>query len=537
MTSLSCLFRRKPIGDLTGDDAEGSGLHRALSFTDIFLFGIACIIGAGIFVLTGQAAAQHAGPAISLSFLAAAVVCGFVGLAYAELASMIPVAGSAYSYTYATLGECIAWIIGADLLLEYGLGASAVSVSWSAYFQHVLEIVGISVPAALAHAPDLAAVPWLSLAASLSLCIFGAVVLTGFCQPRLKALETKGAPGYLVLSMLAAMLLTLSGAMWSWTIFADLPSINLLAASIMIIISAALSLGVRESQTANNVFVVLKLAVIVLLIAVGLPHINTDNYVPFFPDLTPEDWTPGWLAGAAVVFFAFIGFDSVSTTAEEARNPQKDLPRGMLASLAVCTLLYIAVSLVMTGVVAYKNLGVDAPVATVLAATGHVWAVQLASLGALCGLTSVLMSLAYGQSRIMMRMSRDGLFPPVFGEIHKRFKTPAKAIWILGFIMAVLAAIVPLSELALLVNIGTLAAFILVCAGVIILRRHEPNAERRFRCPWVPTIPVLGILGCLSLIATLNQDTWLRFVLWMVLSIAVYALYGRRHSKLEPQYR
>jgi APA family basic amino acid/polyamine antiporter len=467
MSSLmaSRLLQTKPLARFT-EEAEGragTALKRALGPVDLVLLGIGGIIGTGIFVLTGVAAVDHAGPAVVASFAVAGLACVFAGLCYAEFATMIPISGSAYSYAYATLGEIVAWIIGWDLILEYAVASSAVASGWSGYFRVILESLGIALPSAILHAPGT-------------------------------------APGALV---------------------------NLPALLVILAVSTLLVIGIRESARTNAVIVALKLGVILFVIFAGFSHVDPSNWRPF----APFGWS-GVMAGGAVVFFSYIGFDCVTTAAEESRRPERDMPIGILGSLAVCTLLYLAVSAVVTGMVPLGQIDKAAPLARAFSDVGLGFAAGLISMGAIVGLTSVLLVLLLGQSRIFMAMSRDGLMPKVFGKVHPRFRTPHLSTIIVGVVVAVLSGLTPLTVLVELVSIGTLFAFVLVSAGVMVLRRTQPELRRPFRCPWVPVVPLLAILSCGYLMFSLPGITWLRFAVWLLIGMVIYACYGRRHSRL-----
>lgn len=441
--------------------ANGKGLKKVLGPVDLIMLGIGAIIGTGIFVLTGVAAAEHAGPALILSFVLSGLACAFAALCYAEFASSVPVAGSAYTYSYAVLGELAAWIIGWDLILEYLLASSAVAVGWSGYFVKLLEGIGLHLPAWAVSAPGA-----------------GGVFNT---------------PAFLV----------------------------------VLVITALLSVGVKESAWVNNLMVAIKLIVVLLFIGVGVFYVKPGNWVPFMPF-----GFNGVVSGAAIVFFAYIGFDAVSTAAEEVRDPNRNLPIGIVGSLVVCTLLYIIVSAILTGMVPYNQLGVSAPVAFALQAVHQNWVAGIISIGAICGITTVLLVMLFGQSRIFFAMSRDGLMPKLFSNVHPKFKTPFTSSWIIGIICALVSGLVTLGELAELVNIGTLGAFVLVSASVIFLRKSHPDLPRAFKCPGVPYIPILAIVFCLYLMSSLPAITWIRFIIWLVIGFAVYFLYGYKNSKL-----
>jgi len=472
---------RKSVADIVGsaDADEGHALSKSLGATSITAMGIGAIIGAGIFVLTGTAAAQFAGPSIVLSFVLGGIACAFVGLCYSELAAMLPVCGSSYTYTYATLGEIFAWIIGWDLILEYAMGAATVAVGWSGYIVSLLHNVGINIPPVLATAP-------------------GTVI---------KLADGTTATGI----------------------------VNLPAIVIIAILTTMLVLGTKESARLNNIMVAVKLVVVVAFIALGAFFIKPANWHPFIPANTGEFGNfgmSGILRGSAVVFFAFIGFDAVSTAAQEAKKPQRDMPIGILGSLIICTILYILVAGVLTGLVPYADLNVPDPIAKGVDAIGVDWFSILIKIGALTGLTTVILVLLYGQSRIFFTMSTDGLLPPLFAQVHPRLQTPYLSQILIGSVVAIVAALTPISVLGEMVSIGTLFAFILVCGAVIYLRRSDSDASRPFRVPGVPVVPVLGILFCLLLMAGLPLVTWVRLVVWLVIGMTIYMSYGRNHSRL-----
>ena len=486
------LLRRKDISALQAEAGADQSLKRALGPVNLVALGIGAIIGAGIFVLTGQAAASYAGPAIVYSFLLAGTACALAGLCYAEFSAMIPIAGSAYTYGYATLGEFLAWIIGWDLILEYLFAASTVAVGWSGYMVSFLKDIGINIPPQYTSAPYSHATP-----PDAGLNVW--------------RLFTEGW--------------TSTGAV-----------LNVPAMVIVGLITILLIIGISESASFNNVIVVIKLAVVFLFIGFGLAYVNRENWEPFIPPPAgPGKF--GWdgiVRGAGVIFFAYIGFDAVSTAAQETRKPQRDMPIGILGSLAICTVLYIAVALVLTGIVKYTELNVPDPIAVGINAAGPdlAWLRPVVKIGAIAGLSSVILVMLLGQPRIFYTMSKDGLLPPIFSRVHPKFRTPYVASMLTGAAAMVFAGLLPIGLLGELVSIGTLLAFAIVCAGVLVLRYTEPERPRPFRTPLVPLVPVLGILACFYLMVGLPLDTWARLLIWMALGLAIYFLYGRRHSKV-----
>ena len=487
------LFRRKDVAALQAELATDHSLKRTLGAGGLVMLGIGAIIGAGIFVLTGQAAANYAGPAIVYSFLLAGLACAFAGLCYAEFAAMIPIAGSAYTYGYATMGEFVAWIIGWDLILEYLFAASTVAVGWSGYFVSLLRDMGIDLPAAYTSAPYThTAVPDAGL--------------------NVWRIFTEG-----------------------WTRNPD-AVLNVPAMVIVGLISILLVIGIQESSRFNNVIVVIKVAVVLAFIAFGAAYINRENWDPFVPAMVSEGhfgWS-GIVRAAGVIFFAYIGFDAVSTAAQETKNPQRDMPIGILGSLVICTVLYIAVSLVLTGIVKYDQLNVPDPIAVGINAAGPglAWLRPFVKIGAIAGLSSVILVMLMGQPRIFYTMSKDGLLPPVFSAVHPKFKTPWLATIVTGLVAMLCAGLLPIGLLGELVSIGTLLAFAIVCGGVLVLRYTDPNIPRPFRTPLVPLVPLLGVGFCFFLMRGLPIDTWARLIVWMAIGIAIYFFYGRRHSKL-----
>ncbi len=482
----------------THEDFCDSGLKRALSAFDLTLLGIGAIIGTGIFVLTGIAAATLSGPAVVLSFVASGVACAFAALAYAELAASLGGCGSAYGYSYSALGEGAAWLVGWMLILEYGVATAAVANGWSGYFNNALTAIGLPLPFSLTHGPSHD--DW-------SLYINGALTAIGL-PPAFSLSDTPVHGGI----------------------------INLPAAAIVVALAILLIIGVRQSSQFNGALVFIKLLTITVFIGVAVFHINPALWDPFMPFGwfgTGTDGKPvGVLAGAAIVFFAYIGFDAVTTATEEARNPQRDVPIGVIASLVICTLIYIVVSGLLTGIVSYKELNVSSPVAHAMQLLGINWASGLIATGVITGLTTVMLVLYYGLTRIFFAMSRDGLLPPFFGAVNVNTQTPVRVIILCGVLIATLAGLVPLSDLAELVNVGTLSAFVVVCVGAIVLRSTQPQLVRPFKMPFHPLIPILGIISCGLLLAALPAVTWKRFALWMLAGIVFYLVYSMHNSRL-----
>jgi APA family basic amino acid/polyamine antiporter len=490
------LFARKSLDSIHEEMADGHRLNRVLGPIGLSAMGVGAIIGAGIFVLVGKAARDTAGPALMLSFVVAGLACVFAALCYAEFAAMAPVAGSAYTYAYITLGELFAWIIGWDLVLEYAVGAATVAHGWSHYLQSFLETLNWHVPGVIANAPFK-------------------------YDPALGKYTATGA----------------------W--------FDALAVAITAVITGVLVLGIRESARFNAAMVIVKLSVVLFVIAVGSYYVDAANWEPFAPfgytGIKLFDWQVagqhdkgghpvGMLAAASVIFFAYIGFDAVSTQAEEARNPKRDVPIAIIASLVICTVLYIAVAAVLTGMVPYNQIDKDAPVSAAFETIGLKWAQFLISVGAVAGITSVLLVMLLSQPRILLAMARDGLLPAkFFAAIHPRFQTPWRSTLLTGTLVGVMAALLPIDVLSELVNIGTLLAFVIVCAAVLIMRRTNPDAERPFRAPLGPVTPILGISLCLLLMFSLPSENWLRLAGWLAIGLVIYFAYSRHHSHLGKQ--
>lgn len=462
---MMSLLRKKDVSAMIAASQSGTVLNRNLGALDLTFLGIGAIIGTGIFVLTGTGALT-AGPGLIVSFILSAIACGLAALAYAEFASTIPVSGSVYTYTYATMGEIFAWMIGWNLILEYGLASSAVAAGWSGYFQSLLGGFGIYLPTAISAAPG----------------------------------STPGETTYF----------------------------NLPAFLILFVITGLLSLGIKETKRVNNIMVVIKVAVVLLFIGVGVGYVEPSNWTPF----TPFGWG-GVFSGAAIVFFAYIGFDAVTSAAEEVRDPQKNLPRGIIGSLAVCTILYVIVAAIMTGIVPYQQFaGVDHPVSLAIQMAGQNWVAGFIDLGAILGITTVILVMTYGMVRLAFAISRDGLFPKFFSDVHPKYQTPFKATWVIGVTSGLIAGFIPLNVIANLVNMGTLAAFILISVAVLILRKTQPNLPRAFKCPGMPYVPIAAIASCLFLMFNLSRATWTAFGIWLAIGLVIYFAFARRNSKL-----
>src|SRR5579863_2504672 len=503
------IFIKKPL-DLLMKEAEETGensLKRSLGPISLVSLGVGAIIGAGIFVLTGAAAAKYAGPAIVLSFILAGIGCVFAGLCYAEFASLIPIAGSAYTYGYATLGELFAWIIGWDLILEYAFGAATVASGWSGYFTSLLQDFGIHIP------PSLMATPGADL-----------VLYKDHWQLLSNLTDTLKTA-----NIDAATLPHATGAF------------NIVAFIAICLVTTVLVIGIKESANLNNAIVMLKVSIVLVFIGVAgyfvlhHPEIASKNWHPFIPPNTGNFGEYGWSGvarGAGVIFFAYIGFDAVSTAAQETKNPQRDMPIGILGSLVICTILYIALGAALTGVVNYTQLNTAAPVALGIQATGARWGSVVVMLGTFAGLTTTMLVMLLGQSRVFYSMSRDGLLPEWAGRIHPRFRTPWISSIIVGFFVAIIAGVLPINVLVQLTSIGTLLAFVIVSAGVWVLRVRRPDLPRPFKAPLVPLVPILGMGISFLLMASLPLSTWLRLIVWLIIGMVIYFTYGRKHSRL-----
>jgi len=505
----SKLFATKPLSLLLEEMQGENRLRRVLGPVQLTALGVGAIIGTGIFILTGVAAHDRTGPALMLSFVMAGLACVFAALCYAEFASMVPVAGSAYTYAYATLGELFAWIIGWDLVLEYAVGSATVAHGWSAHFQEFIPIFHEGLPFIPAKIP-----------AAFHTAPYNYCVNVGTGCPHTGFVPTGS--------------------------YFDLPAVL-----ITFILTIVLVKGIKESATFNAIMVAVKLVIVLMVIGIGVFLINPANWHPFAPygytgvsffghtifGETAQGGQPlGMFAGAAIIFFAYIGFDSVSVHSEEAKNPAKDVPVGIIASLIICTILYIAVSAVLTGMVPYKDINIDAPVVDAFRRAGLVWMQYLVAAGAMTGITSVLLVMMLSQPRVMLALARDGLVPKgFFGDIHPRFRTPWKSTILTGLFVASMAGLIPLSILAEMTSIGTLFAFVIVCGAVLVMRKTNPNANRPFRAPFVPLIPILGILTCLLLMFSLPAENWYRLIIWLIAGLIIYFLYGRRHSVMSHQ--
>jgi len=507
---MANLLATKPLDMLMAEASDTSehSLKRALGPVNLITLGIGAIIGAGIFVLTGQAAAQYAGPAIMLSYVFAGLGCAFAGLCYAEFASMIPIAGSAYTYGYATLGEIFAWIIGWDLILEYAFGAATVASGWSSTLVAFLQDYGITLPPQICDTPGSV---W--------------VQYKGYWQP------------------LNTLSMVLQENHIDWHTLPHATAVfNLVAFLAMLAVTTILIVGIKESANFNTVIVFVKLiAVFTFIIVAGMfvfahPQIAKANWSEFLPKNAGTFGAFGWsgvLRGAGVVFFAYIGFDAVSTAAQEARHPQKDMPTGILGSLVICTLLYLIVSGLLTATVHYSRLNIGAPVSLAIRETGVRWGSYVVNAGALAGLSTVMLVMLLGQSRVFYSMAHDGLLWKWAGDIHPRFRTPWKSTGVVGIVVACIGSLVPIGDLGQMVSIGTLMAFVIVCAGVWVMRVKRPEVHRPFKTPWVPFVPIMGIIIALAMMLGLNGVTWIRLVVWLIIGLVIYFTYGKKHSHVQ----
>ncbi|MCU1327303.1 MAG: amino acid permease-associated region [Bryobacterales bacterium] len=463
------LFAVKPLSRIIRESEGGAhSLKRTLGPLNLILLGIGAVIGAGLFAITPTAANMHAGPAVVFSFIVGGIGCAFAGMCYSEFATMIPVAGSAYTYAYATMGELLAWIIGWDLILEYAVGAATLSVSWSNYLVKLLAHFGLALPHNLTAGP-----------------FEGGIV--------------------------------------------NLPAIFVVCLTSMVLIR-----GISESAKFNAAIVILKVSIVLIVIAVGWSHVNPINHTPFIPPNTGTFGAfgiSGIMRAAGIVFFAYIGFDAVSTAAQETKNPNRDMPIGIIGSLAICTLLYVGFSYVLTGIMNYKDMGPTA-IDDAMRSIGYGWLSTAIIVGILCGYASVILVMLLGQSRVFFSMSKDGLIPGIFADVHPKFQTPWRSNLLLMFFVCLFGGFIPLASLGNMTSIGTLLAFVIVCAGIMVMRKTNPNAPRPYRTPWVPLVPILGIAVCLAMMASLDKDTWIRLVVWLIIGLAVYFLYSRHHSRL-----
>lgn len=544
---MANLWVKKSIAALKAEAAAGDehGLKRSLSALNLTTLGIGAIIGAGFFAYTGSAAANYAGPAVALSFVVGGIACAFAGLCYAEMASTVPIAGSAYTYAYATMGEFIAWLIGWDLMLEYMVGATGVAISWSGYVVSFLGDLGIHIPAAFTSAPGTRLVELPNAIANKLHMRHGWSTVDSLVGTVRSYLETTGGMAKDVVDKLDgpaavnAFLASVGDALSFDTLSHVTAIINIPAMLIVFLVSSLLVVGIQESARVNNIIVIVKVIVVLAFIGFGISYVDTANWGgKFIPD-NPDNWGNfghyGWsgvLRGAGVVFFAFIGFDAVSTTAQEAKNPQRDMPIGIIGSLIICTILYVLGAYVMTGVVSYKALDVPDPVAVAIERTGQMWLAYIIKVGAIAGLSSVILVMLLSQPRIFFAMSKDGLLPQAAARIHPRFRTPWITTIVTGLIVMTAAGVLPIHVAGELTSIGTLFAFAVVSAGVLYLRITQPEVERPFRAPLVYFVAPMGVLSSVALMATLPTDTWIRLVVWMAIGLVIYFAYGVRHSRL-----
>jgi APA family basic amino acid/polyamine antiporter len=521
------LFARKPL-NLLLDEAKETGEHslkRTLGVLQLTALGVGAVIGAGIFVLSGLGA-HYAGPGLMLSFVLSGLGCAFAGLCYAEFAAMIPLAGSAYTYAYATLGEIFAWIIGWDLTLEYAMGASTVSSGWSNHFVELLNIMHLKIPLWLAYDH------WTAVRTAQAVVARQmALASDPSIKPGTQALLDK------VAAILAAhspdLVQRAHDMLGAPTLFGVEVGLNLPAFLIALIITAILTIGIKESAQFNGIIVIIKVAVVLFVIGLGLTYVNTGNWGSDWSHFAPFGFS-GIGAGAAYIFFAYIGFDAVSTTAQEAKNPQRDLPIAIIASLLICTVLYIGVAGVLTGMVPWRDVNIEAPIARAFLDRGLIIPSNIITLGALAGLTSVMLVMLLGQTRVLYSMAKDGLLPSkFFASIHPKFRTPAKNTVLVGLIAAVVGSVTPIDDIGKMVNIGTLLAFVIVCIAIVILRRTDPAQPRPFKTPWVPVVPALGVIFNGYMMYKLGWVNWARLFIWLAIGLVVYFFYGRKNSRLQ----
>jgi Amino acid transporters len=523
---MSMLFAKKSM-DVLMTEAHAEGEHtleRCLGPFQLTALGVGAVIGAGIFVLAGLGA-HYAGPGLMLSFVLSGLGCAFAGLCYAEFAAMIPLAGSAYTYAYATLGELVAWIIGWDLTLEYAMGASTVSSGWSNNFVELLNVFNLKFPLWLAYDH------WTGLRKAME--EVGREVMTkSFPSLAPGTQEYIKQMSNLIAAPTAEMTARAHQVLGAPTLFGHEIGINLPALLIALVITTILAIGIKESAKFNSTIVVVKVAVVLFVLGLGAKYVHPGNWGADWHAFAPYGWG-GIGAGAAYIFFAYIGFDAVSTTAQEAKNPQRDLPIGMIASLAICTLLYIGVAAVLTGMVPWQSVNIEAPIARAFLDRGLTWASDIIVVGALAGLTSVMLVMLLGQTRVLYAMASDGLLPKkFFAEVHPRFRTPFKNTFLVGTLAGLVGAVTPIDDIGKMVNIGTLLAFVIVCIAIMVLRRTDPEKERPFRTPWVPFVPVMGILFNGYMMVKLGWLNWARLIVWLALGLVIYFTYSVKHSRV-----
>ncbi|RSL14839.1 amino acid/polyamine/organocation transporter (APC superfamily) [Edaphobacter aggregans] len=524
---MSKLFARKSMDVLLAESkAEGEGtLERCLGPFQLTALGVGAVIGAGIFVLSGLGA-HYAGPGLMLSFVLSGLGCAFAGLCYAEFAAMIPLAGSAYTYAYATLGELIAWIIGWDLTLEYAMGASTVSSGWSNHFIELMNIAHIKFPLWLAYDH------WTGLGVAVD-SVGREIMASSYAKLLPGTQEYIAQLGVLKAAPTAEMMARAHQVLGAPVLFGHEIGINLPAFLIALIVTTVLAIGIKESAKFNTTIVVIKVSVVLFVLGLGAKYISHANWGHDWHSFAPYGFG-GIGAGAAYIFFAYIGFDAVSTTAQEAKNPQRDLPIGIIASLTICTLLYIGVAAVLTGMVPWQQVNIEAPIARAFADRNLGWASDIITLGALAGLTSVMLVMLLGQTRVLYAMASDGLLPKkFFAEVHPRFRTPFKNTFLVGTLAGIVGALTPIDDIGKMVNIGTLLAFVIVCIAIMVLRKTDPNKARPFRTPWVPIVPVLGILFNGYMMVKLGWLNWARLIVWLVIGLVVYFTYSVKHSRVQ----